>query len=145
MTGREQAAYRLRLARGFLEEARQDTELERWRSAVNGAQLAVENAGKTALVVAGEIGRTHNPATRIRNLVEEGRFEAVPGEKLERLAELTELLGLNIHIQTDYGDEAEERTPWEIFGREDARQALAIAEEAVDLARQIFQGDSNGP
>lgn len=38
--------YRLELARGFLEEALQDLELERWRSAVDGAQLAVENAGK---------------------------------------------------------------------------------------------------
>lgn len=51
ITGREQAAYRLELARGFLEEARQDIDLERWRSAVDGAQLAVENAGKGALAL----------------------------------------------------------------------------------------------
>lgn len=144
VTGREQAAYRLRLARGFLEESQQDTELERWRSAVDGAQLAVENAGKAALALAGEVGRTHNPATRIRSLIEEGRFDALHQEELERLAELSELLGLNVHIQTDYGDEAEERTPWEIFGREDALQALALAEEAVGLAGQILQESGNG-
>ena len=40
------AEYRLRVARGFLDEAQQDAELQRWRSAVDNAQLAVENAAK---------------------------------------------------------------------------------------------------
>lgn len=135
--GREQAAYRLRLARGFLEEARQDAGLERWRSAVDGAQLAVENAGKAALALAGEIGRTRNPATRIRRLIGEERFDAEFSEKLERLAELSELLGPDIQVQTDYGDETEGRTPWELFEEHDARQALDIAGEAVELAEEI--------
>ena len=34
--------YRFRVAQGFLEESRQDVALERWRSAVDNAQLAVE-------------------------------------------------------------------------------------------------------
>lgn len=139
ITGWEQATYRLALARGFLEEARQDEGLGRWRSAVDGAQLAVENAGKTALALTGQIGRTHNPATQIRRLVEEERFDTVLLRKLERLAELAEILGPDIHIQTDYGDEVEGRTPWELFGQDDARQALAIAEAAVGLGDQIFQ------
>jgi len=139
ITGREQAAYRLELARGFLEEARQDKDLERWRSAVDGAQLAVENAGKAALALAGGIGRTHNPATQIRRLIEEGRFDDAHSEKLERLAELAELLGPDIHVQTDYGDEVEGRTPWELFDQADAGQALAVAEEAVSLAGRIVR------
>jgi len=137
ITGRGQAAYRLELARGFLEEARQDTDLERWRSAVDGAQLAVENAGKAALSLAGQIGRTHNPATQLRRLIEEERFDAAYSEKLKRLAELAELLGPDIHIRTDYGDEVEGRTPWELFDEADAGQALAVAEEAVSLAGRI--------
>jgi HEPN domain-containing protein len=142
ITGREQARYRLRLARGFLEEARQDTELKRWRSAVDGAQLAVENAGKAVLALAGSIGRTHNPATQLRRLIEEGRFEAARSEYMIRLAELAELLGPDIHVQTDYGDEVEGRTPWELFAEADARQALAVAEEAVTLADQIVREGS---
>ncbi|MGB3633944.1 MAG: HEPN domain-containing protein [Rubrobacteraceae bacterium] len=143
MTGRERAAYRLELARGFLEEARQDAGLERWRSAVDGAQLAVENAGKAALALAGQVGRPHNPATQIRRLIEERRFDTAYSEKLERLAELAELLGPDIHVQTDYGDEAEGRTPWELFGEDDARQALAVAEEEVGLADQVVQESNN--
>jgi HEPN domain-containing protein len=101
---------------------------------VDSAQLAVENAAKVVLALAGRIGRTHNPATQIRRLINEGQFGADFSERLERLAELAELLGSDIHIQTDYGDEAGGRTPWELFDEEDARQALLIAGEAVSLA-----------
>jgi hypothetical protein len=55
------------------------------------------------------------------------------------LAELAELLGFDVHVQTDYGDEMRGRTPWEIFSESDARQALAMAEEAVHLAKVIIQ------
>ncbi len=139
IAGRQHAAYRLKLAQGFLGEARQDVDLGRWRSSVDSAQLSVENAGKAALALFGPTSRTHNPATQIRRLVGEGRFDATLSEPLERLAELAELLGPDIHIQTDYGDEAGGRTPWELFDEEDARQALAIAGEAVTLADQLVR------
>ncbi len=110
---------------------------------MDGAQLAVENAGKAGLALAGQIGRTHNPATQIRRLINEGRFDAAYAEKLKRLAELAELLGPDIHIQTDYGDETEGRTPWELFDEADASRALAVAEEAVSLAGQIVREDGD--
>lgn len=112
-------------------------ELKRWRSSVDSSQLAVENAGKAVLALFGPVGRIHSPATQLRRLIGEGRLETDVSELLNRLAELTELLGSDIHIQTDYGDEAGGRTPWELFGESDARQALTIAVEAVDLAEEI--------
>ncbi len=45
----EPSLYRLKIAQGFLAESRQDVHLRRWRSAVDNAQLAVENAAKAAL------------------------------------------------------------------------------------------------
>jgi len=66
MTGNRRAEYRLKLAQGFLNEARQDVGLERWRSAVDNAQLAVENAAKAVLALLGPVGRTHNPAVHLR-------------------------------------------------------------------------------
>ena len=47
------AQYRFRIAQGFLEESRQDVTLTRWRSAVDNAQLATENAAKAVLALVG--------------------------------------------------------------------------------------------
>ena len=53
---------------------------------------------------------------------------------MQRLAECAEILGFDIHVQTDYGDEFQGLTPWELFNDQEAGEALAIAEEAVNLA-----------
>ena len=42
MNSRDDVAFRLGLGQGFLKEARQDVEIERWRSCVDNAQLCVE-------------------------------------------------------------------------------------------------------
>ncbi|MCE2393127.1 hypothetical protein J4G02_00765 [Candidatus Poribacteria bacterium] len=49
------------------------------------------------------------------------------------------MLGFDVHVQTDYGDEMEGVTPWELFNEDDAHSALAIAEEAVRLAQLIIE------
>jgi HEPN domain-containing protein len=72
---RDEVAYRLALAEGFLAEAEQDMELERWRSCVNNAQLVVENAGKAVLAWFGAVPKTHDPAQRIAALL---RTQALP-------------------------------------------------------------------
>ncbi len=107
----ESALYRLRIAHGFLEESRQDVELGRWRSAVDNAQLAVENSAKAVLSLAAPVGKTHNPAPQLRETLSKGYFSADIAEKIERLAECAEKLGFDVHIQTDYGDETGMRTP----------------------------------
>ena len=43
MTGDQDAAYRLRVAQGFLDEARQDVELGRRRSAVGNSRRRPED------------------------------------------------------------------------------------------------------
>lgn len=131
------AEYRLRVAQGFLEESRQDVTLTRWRSAVDNAQLATENAAKAVLAVVGPVGRTHQPATLLRQELRE--FPTAHQNRVERLAQCAEMLGFDVHVQTDYGDEMEGLTPWELFDENDARNALAIAEEAVELARLITE------
>ena len=137
MTGYRDAEYRLEVARGFLGEARQDVGLERWRSAVDNAQLAVENAAKAVLALMGPVGRTHSPAIPLRQVLRDG---VLPDQQsLQRLIELAELMGPDVHIQTDYGDEMGGLTPWELFDEEDAQQSLAMAEEAVELAAAVIR------
>ena len=139
MTSSRDAEYRLKVAQGFLNESRQDVELRRWRSAVDNAQLAVENSAKAVLALLGPVGRTHNPAVPLRQALAEHLLVGADYERAQGLAELCEAMGPDIHIQTDYGDEVAGRTPWELFDEADARKALSIAEEAVSLAGMIVQ------
>lgn len=97
------ATYRSKVAAGFLDEMRQDMLLGRWRSAVDNAQLAVENAAKAALALFGPVGRTHNPAAQLRQALAAGLVRSSLKEDVARLAELAETLGPDIHVQTDYG------------------------------------------
>jgi HEPN domain-containing protein len=131
--------YRLNVAQGFLDEARQDVSLGRWRSVMDNSQLAVENAAKAVLTLIGPVGRTHKPGPLLRQALQDGKLAAATPGKIKRLAELSELLGFDIHIQADYGDEMGGRTPWELFDEPDARQALVMAEEALNLAQTIVK------
>ena len=137
MNKSEQVDYRLRLARGFLDEASQDIGLARWRSAMDNAQLSVENAAKAALSLLGPVGRTHFPASLLRNSITDQSWNDQRLPLIERLAELTELLGFDVHMQTDYGDEVDGLTPWELFDEDDALKAVEIAREAVQLMSTI--------
>ena len=129
----DEARYRLRLAEGFMEEAGQDVALQRWRSCVDNSQLATENAAKAVLALLGPVGRTHDPATQLRQALERGECPDSTRGNIERLAECAELLGSDVHIQSDYGDEAVGQTPWELFDESAARQALSLAGEALRL------------
>ena len=137
MQGADQVRYRLRLAEGFLSEARQDITSQRWRSCVDNSQLAVENAAKALLALLGPVGRTHNPAVLIQEALDANRYIEAIRPQVERVIECAELLGPDIHVQSDYGDEAGGRTPWELFDESAARQALRLAEEAVSLVQEI--------
>ena len=60
MTAQDDALFRLRLARGFLKEAEQDFDLERWRSCVDNAQLAVETQAKSSLLFSDQLPERMN-------------------------------------------------------------------------------------
>jgi len=133
----EPALYRLKVAHGFLDESRQDVKLGRFRSAVDNSQLAVENAAKAVLALVLPVGKTHNPAPQLRDALIKGHLARGIEEEVKRLAECAEELGFDVHIQTDYGDETDGLTPWELFDERDAHEALSLAEEAVGLAEAI--------
>jgi HEPN domain-containing protein len=141
----KEVTYRMRLADGFLAEARQDLELERWRSCVDNSQLAVENAAKAVLALLGPVGKPHNPAGLLRRAVEDHRFPQEIAAQVTELAQSAEILGHDVHMDTDYGSEANWRTPWELFGESDAQQSISIAENAVILAGEIVKCQTEQP
>jgi hypothetical protein len=61
MPAPEEFSYRLRLVLGFLEEARQDFNLGRWRSCVDNSQLVTENEAKAVLALLGPVGARTTP------------------------------------------------------------------------------------
>ena len=139
MNAVEQARYRLRLAEGFLEEAQQDSSSSRWRSCVDNSQLAAEHAAKAALALLGPVGRTHKPFDFLRQALREDRFPEEVRRQAGRLAECAELLGPEVHVKSDYGDEEAQRTPWELFDEGRAKEALNLAVEAVALSKKIVE------
>jgi HEPN domain-containing protein len=130
--------FRLRLADGFLGEARDDVTRARWRSCVDNAQLAVENAVKAVIARFVPVPRTHDLVTPLDGLLASGRL--TPGER-DALVELRDCAsdpGYEQHVRSDYGEEAAFKTPWEIFDAADAGRAMTIAERSVTLARSML-------
>ena len=130
--------YRLLLAEGFLKEAEQDFALERWRSCVDNAQLATENAGKSVLALFGAASKTHDPAQQIARIVRSKDLGEPMRGMLEKMIPDLLALGSAEHFMTDYGDEASLRLPWDIFDKEAASDALNAARRCIDSARSIF-------
>lgn len=134
--------YRKRLAEGFLEEARQDMGLKRWRACVSNSQLAAENSAKALLAMLGPVGKTHQPTVLLRKALDEGRFADAVRLAVDAVAGAAETLGSDVHIESDYGDDARWLTPWEIFGSEEASLALEQAEQAVESLVGVTNSDT---
>lgn len=137
MNWSDHARYRLGLAQGFLSEARQDIDIDRFRSCVSNAQLSIENAAKAVIALFGPVGKTHEPWRELKALLDEEAIPQALWGQVERLATLAARYGLKEHFLTDYGDEAQLLSPWQLFGQEDAAEALETAETCFALAQEI--------
>lgn len=107
----ESASYRLRLAQGFLDEARQDANTGRWRSCVDNAQLAAEHALKAVVALWGPVSKTHRPAARLMEMLDQRQIPQEFRTDVDKLVDAAEFFGPEIHARTDYGDEAGGLTP----------------------------------
>ena len=141
-----QARFHMRIAQNFLEEARQDVQMSRWRSCASNAQMATEHALKAILALYMPVPRVHNPVGSLSRLLQQ-RANELPAPVCNAIHDILALLepvDLNlIHIQTDYGS-PEGMTPWEIFSEENAREILNISESVVMISESIVQGNLSG-
>ncbi len=137
MSTSREVDYRIALAAGFLAEAEQDFSLERWRSCVANAQLAVENAGKAALALFGIAPKTHEPARQIAVVLREQELPANVRELLQAMLPDLLVLGVEAHFLTDYGDETSYTLPWDLFTRQTAEDALQSARRLVQMAHTL--------
>lgn len=139
MNSHADAEYRLRLAKGFREEAVQDFQLQRWRSCVDNAQLSVENAGKAIIAIFEPVEKTHNPAIKLRQLISKNIIDFSLLNDLNAALTAFDALGFEEHFLTDYGDEQSYRDPWALFSESDAQKALAIMRQCLDVAQKFYQ------
>ncbi|GIK73995.1 MAG: hypothetical protein BroJett021_29830 [Chloroflexota bacterium] len=122
---------------GFQAEAEQDFTLERWRSCVDNAQLAVENAGKAVLSLFGIAPKTHDPARQIAAILREQELPKNMSDLLHAMLPDLLVLGAETHFLTDYGDESNYTLPWDLFTKQTATDALLSAQRSVQMARDI--------
>ena len=137
MSASRDVDYRIALAVGFLREAEQDFTLERWRSCVDNAQLAVENAGKAALALFGIAPKTHDPARQLAAVLRERELPAEVSTLLHAMLPDLLVLGTEAHFLTDYGDEANYTLPWDLFTRQTAEDALQAARRLAHMAQAL--------
>lgn len=140
MNSREDACYRLALARGFRDTAGRDFAWGEWASCVEHAQLAVENSAKAALACWGPIPRTHDLADELSAAV--GSTPNLPVEiasALQKIVDCSHSLGTREHILASYGDERARLTPWQLFTEVEANSALQQAREAVENAERVVE------
>ena len=137
-------AYRLRLADGFLGEAEEDLRLRRWRSAVDNAQLSVENSVKAVIARHRPMPRSHDLVGPLDELRGSRRLDPAEDEAMSVLRACATELGYEQHVRSDYGEEASFRTPWELFGEDDAERAVETARRARLIARGLLERSTGG-
>lgn len=103
MSASRDVEYRIALAVGFQAEAEQDFTLERWRSCVDNAQLAVENAGKAVLSLFGIAPKTHDPARQIAAILREQELPKNMSDLLHAMLPDLLVLGAETHFLNGTG------------------------------------------
>lgn len=137
MTLIEESNYRLSLAEGYCEEARQAFQHAMWRTCVSSSQLCVENASKAVLGAVRPLALTHDASDLLLGLTEDLDLTPQEAQQVLALAQHARILGPREHVRTDDGDELTFVPPWHIYGQTHAERALERAKEALDFARQL--------
>ena len=135
---RDDAEYRRRLAKGFLNEARLNLEHQLWRSCVDNSQLSIENSGKMIISLFEPVEKSHNPSRQLGRLVEQKKLSNAFTFHIDEILPILERFGVEEHFLTNYGDEMTRTDPWSLFDEEDAIEALKMAERCYSLADEIL-------
>ena len=135
---KDDAEYRKRLAKGFLNEARLNLEYQLWRSCVDNSQLSIENSGKMIIALFEPVEKSHNPSRQLNRLVHQKRLDEILKPQVDEIVPILDRFGIEEHFMTDYGDEATRTDPWSLFDEDDAREALEMAERCYSLAEVIY-------
>ncbi len=60
-------------------------------------------------------------------------------ERVSAMIPLVLAYGGELHIRASYGDEQAFRSPWDLFGAEDAQRGVEAARQCVTTAKSVYQ------
>lgn len=135
MDAREEAEFRLRLAKEHFEDAEQEYRIGLWAKCVMSAQISIENAAKSVIACFFPVPKVHDLSVGLLQIEIKKEFE----EKMKRLSQIVERFGTKEHVLTTYGDEIVYATPRQIYDEGKAASALKLAKEAQEIACFILK------
>ena len=138
MKSRDDAAYRLELAKGYLARAESDAVDGQWDSCLANAQEAVENAGKSILAHFRPVPHTHDLIEPLEQLLKPDAVPAAIRQRIEGALDAFRGMGFDTHVRAAYGDEETRTPPWELIEEAEARTGLEKARRAVALAETVY-------
>jgi HEPN domain-containing protein len=132
----DEVKYRYRLAVNYLREANEAFNRGDWRGTVANAQLSAENAAKAVVATYRVPSWSHDPSDELRELI-----NRVPEDLVNLIIELANIAKTLApeHGRSTYGEPSRGLTPWDIYSKGDAENALGMANRAVDIMKTILK------
>lgn len=144
MTGRDDSAFRLHMARMLTGKAREALARGDWREAALFARGAIESAAKAILACFTSVPRSHEPGDILREALAQPRFPEPLRAEGALLAGVWVAYGTAEHVLLSYGDERNRVDPWSLVTEARAREVVATAETAVDFAARCITSVFHG-
>ncbi|WP_291765919.1 DNA-binding protein [Caldivirga sp. UBA161] len=100
------------------------------------AQLSAENAAKAIIAIYRIPSWSRDPLGELEALISN-----IPGDLIESVRELAVIVRRLApeHGRSTYGEPERRLTPWEIYSKHDAENALNMAGRAVEIMKMILK------
>jgi HEPN domain-containing protein len=131
-----EARYLFRLASGHLARAERLLTLGDWAGVVHFSQLAVENFAKAVVALYEVPTWSHDPSNQLLRLLD--RVPQNLAEDLRELASISREVAPE-HGRSTYGEPGEGLTPNDIYTEVHARDLVARARRAGEIAVRFFR------
>jgi len=128
--------YRIKLAKHYLEEAREAFKRGDWRLTVSSSQLCAEDSAKAVIAFFRVPSWSHDPSPELIDTLDNIPFET--RRLAEELANIVRTLAPE-HGRSTYGEPARRLTPWEIYSSDEAKKFMEMAEKALENALAILK------
>ena len=136
MNSKEEALRGTRIAERHFNEAEEALKREDYPEVVGHAQLCVENSAKAIIACFRIPSWSHDPSGELKESISALELSSEEKAKLGRVAEYAHKLAPE-HGKTDYG--TRNKLPEELYEKENADEALKMAEESIEAAKKFVK------